>query len=603
MTPNSQLGGVVHTYRGYDPKNFPSPTAPPPDIAGAAMEHMLAYGSLRNLTDEELANAVKIDPSQIAGLGPSLDALLAMLMERKQKILSTYETDGVREKAGRQYRDTAKTVEPPPPLRKEFETLIEEEQLRDFERFWYRLNDDTGPFARRLMSLMKSLGEKYQVEELAAKYTFTGRESMTVPQAIEIKEELEAIDRLIEQIREAMKTARIGIIDLDELAQFAPTQDIENLGELSEKIAEFIRQQAEMQGLEMTDKGYQLTPEAVRLFQGKLLSEIFSDLAASRSGRHQGPIVGEGVVEMQRTREYEFGDAVSSMDIPGSFVNAMLREETKRRRDEETKSGSEETERRRGGETQSEPGSGHSVSPSLRLSVSLHSDDILIHDTRNNPKCATCVLMDMSGSMRYDGQYINVKRMALGLDGLIKREYPGDFLRFVEIFSLAKARDASEIAGLLPRPVTIHQPVVRLRADMSRADASELAVPPHFTNIQRGLQLARQFLGSQDTPNRQIVLITDGLPTAHFEEQYLYLMYPPDPLTERATMREAMACRKENITINIFLLPSWSQSSEDVQFAHRMAESTRGRVFFTGGRDLDRFVLWDYVNQRRKIFA
>src|SRR5262245_54960685 len=93
------LGGVVHTYLGYDPKSFPSPTAPPPDIAGAAMEHMLAYGSLRNLTDEELANAVRIDPSQIAGLGPSLDALLALLMERKEKILSTYETDSVREKA------------------------------------------------------------------------------------------------------------------------------------------------------------------------------------------------------------------------------------------------------------------------------------------------------------------------------------------------------------------------------------------------------------------------------------------------------------------------------------------------------------------------
>jgi uncharacterized protein with von Willebrand factor type A (vWA) domain len=64
-----------------------------------------------------------------------------------------------------------------------------------------------------------------------------------------------------------------------------------------------------------------------------------------------------------------------------------------------------------------------------------------------------------------------------------------------------------------------------------------------------------------------------------------------------------MACAKENITINIFLLPSWSQTSEDIQFAHRIAESTRGRVFFTGGKDLDRFVLWDYVSQRRKIIG
>ena len=104
--------------------------------------------------------------------------------------------------------------------------------------------------------------------------------------------------------------------------------------------------------------------------------------------------------------------------------------------------------------------------------------------------------MDMSGSMRYEGQYINVKRMALGLDALIKREYPGDYLKFIEIYSLAKLRSVSEIAALLPRPVSIHQPVVRLRADMSRPDASESAIPQHFTNIQRGLQLSRQLLGA-----------------------------------------------------------------------------------------------------------
>ena len=99
-------------------------------------------------------------------------------------------------------------------------------------------------------------------------------------------------------------------------------------------------------------------------------------------------------------------------------------------------------------------------------------------------------------------------------------------------------------------------------------------MPPHFTNIQHGLQLARQFLAAQDTPNRQMILITDGLPTAHFEGKYLYLLYPPDPRTEEATLREGQLCQREGITINIFLLPSWSQSSEDVQFAYRLAEST-----------------------------
>jgi uncharacterized protein with von Willebrand factor type A (vWA) domain len=108
-------------------------------------------------------------------------------------------------------------------------------------------------------------------------------------------------------------------------------------------------------------------------------------------------------------------------------------------------------------------------------------------------------------------------------------------------------------------------------------------------------------LASQDTPNRQIVLITDGLPTAHFEGQMLYLLYPPDPRTEAATLREGQACQREGITINLFLLPSWSQTEEDVRFAFRLAESTAGRVFFTAGRDLDRYVVWDYLSRRREL--
>ena len=128
-------------------------------------------------------------------------------------------------------------------------------------------------------------------------------------------------------------------------------------------------------------------------------------------------------------------------------------------------------------------------------------------------------------------------------------------------------------------------------------------LPQHFTNIQHGLQLARQMLSAQDTPNRRVILITDGLPTAHFEGKYLYLLYPPDPRTEESTMREGRLCRREGIAINIFLLPTWMQSSEDVHFAYRLAELTSGKVFFTAGRDLERYVVWDYLNRRREIVA
>ena len=110
------------------------------------------------------------------------------------------------------------------------------------------------------------------------------------------------------------------------------------------------------------------------------------------------------------------------------------------------------------------------------------------------------------------------------------------------MYTFAKPRHVSEVAALMPKPVTIYDSVVRLKADMSDPNISEMQIPPHFTNIQHGLQLARKFLSAQDTPNRQVMLITDGLPTAHFEGERLFLLYPPDPRTENATLREAQLC-------------------------------------------------------------
>jgi uncharacterized protein with von Willebrand factor type A (vWA) domain len=561
-----RLGGIIHTYQKYDPKNIPSPTQPLPDMVSGAMEYMLTYGSMRELTEEEMARAIHLDPSQIAGLGPSLEALMEMLRQRKQKILETYESRRVKAEAMQQFRQLSAQMKPPERLARSFRQAVDEEQLYDLERLWYRVDDERCTFSRQLVQLMDRLGNKYQIDELASKYEFTGRTAMTIPKALAIKEELEEIDRLLKQLEEAAKTAQIGAIDMEALAEFAEPGDIEQLNNLARQIEQYLRDLAEGQGLEKTAQGYRLTPKAYRLFQGRLLERIFSNLEASRTGRHQGPVVGEGAVEMQQTKTYEFGDSLANMDIPGSLINALIREG---------------------------PG----------LPVRMRPDDIEIYRTRNTPKCATAVLLDMSGSMRYDGLYVNVKRMGLALEGLIRREYPGDWLQFIEVATFAKPRQPGEIVTLLPKPVTLFDPVVRICADMSDEHVSEMQIPGHFTNIQHGLQLARQLLSTQDTPNRQVILITDGLPTAHFEGHNLYLLYPPDARTEEATMREGRLCQREGITINIFLLQSWWQSSEDVQFAHRLSESTSGRVFFTAGKDLDRYVVWDYVKRRREILA
>ncbi len=477
MPNRDTLGGIVHSYQRYDPARIPPPRPPQVDLVTPAMEHMLEFGDIDELTEEQLAEAVMLDPEQIKGLGPSLARMIEELEARKRKILERYEADSVRKKARKAFHAAAQQVQPPAKHRDAFQRAVREEQIRQIERLWYAQDDDQSRFGMQLVGLIDRLGEAYQVDELSAKWTFTGREKLSVPEALEVKEELETIDELLRQLEEAKKNARVGLIDMEALGQFLEQGQLDELDMLRRQVQELVEQAAAQQGLERTKRGYELTPKALRTFQGKLLEQIFSALDPSRTGRHQGAIVGDGAVELVPTRPYEFGDSVAHMDIPGSLVNAMLRQA-------------------------GEP----AVSGGLRLTAR----DIEVHRTRNSPKCATTVVLDMSGSMRYGGLHVSVKRMALALQGLVQKEYPGDFLQFIEMYSVAKPRPAGEIVKLMPKPVTIFDSVVRLRADMSDPQIAETDIPPHFTNIQHSLQLSRQHLARQDTPNKQVIIITDA---------------------------------------------------------------------------------------------
>ena len=572
MPTRDTLGGIVHTYQRYDPARIPPPRPQAVDLVTPAMEHLLEFGDASELTAEQLADAIVLDPEQVRGLGQSLDSIRRRLEEARRRILETYETDAVRAKARRRFRDLAQRARPPAAHRDGFAKAVREEQLRQLERLWYAQDDDQSPFASQLAGLVDALGEVYLVDELASRWTFTGRTKLAVPEALEVKEQLEEIEDLLRQVEEARANARVALLDMDALGRYLEDGERDELDLLRRQLREAIERLAAEQGLEKTKRGFELTPQALRLFQGRLLERIFADLDPSRTGRHQGDVQGDGAVETVPTRPYEFGDSVAHMDIPGSIVNAILRQAG---------------------------AAGWAAGDRVRL----EQRDIEVHRTRNTPKCATTVVLDMSGSMRYGGLHVSVKRMALALQGLVLREYPGDFLQFIEMASFAKPRQPGEIVSLMPKQVTIFDSVVRLRADMADPAISEADVPPHFTNIQHALSLSRQHLARQDTPNRQVIVITDGLPTAHFEGSQLYLLYPPHRRTEEATLREAEACRREGIIVNVFLLAGWSQTRDDIQFAYRLAEAARGRVFFTAGRDLERFVVWDYHARRRSILG
>jgi uncharacterized protein with von Willebrand factor type A (vWA) domain len=564
--------GVVHAYQQYDPKAFPSPTAPVGngDASAAIMDHLLAYGDLDELTEEQLANAIRLDPSMFPSLGPSLASLKRILLERRAKILSTFTLDQTLMEADKAWDKAAKRANPPAKmsdkLRKAFDRAVQNRALDEIADVYDRLGDDQSSFAQDLMRLLSAGANQTQVEQLADAYTFTGKQDATIDEALEIKQELEQIEELLKQLEEAQKNAQIAIIDMEAMSEYAEPGEMENLNKIGEQIREYLRQQMEQAGLEKTKDGFKLNAPGLRNLQKALLAEIFSDLQAARTGRHNVGLAGDGPIETERTRPYEFGDQASSMDVVQTLVNRSIRKQ--------------------GGSA-----------------AEFDSGDIAIRQTRNNPKCATSVIMDMSGSMRYSGQYVQVKRMALALDGLIRSEYPGDHLSFFEMYSLAKMVPSAEIPALLPKPVSIHSPRVRLKADMSDPQVTEFQLPQHFTNIQHALELSRRMLSGQNTPNKQIILITDGLPTAHFEGKDLYFLYPPDPRTEEATLRQAAACAREGITINIFLLSSWNQSSEDIAFAQTLAEQTKGRVAFIAGSGLDRAVVWDYVKGRRRMIG
>ncbi len=564
-----RLGGIIHTYLGYDPAEFPSPTAPGGaggDAASAFLDHMLMYGGRRKFTERELAEAIRIDPSQIRGLGPSLEAIRAMLEERKRRILSTYEIGSAQQAAQRAYADEASQVagrtDLPPKSADAVTRALSEAQLADLERLHRRIPGGTG-LSRALMRAIARLRDAYTVDGISSRYAFTGREPMDVPKAIAVGEELARIDELLRQIEEALKNAKPAVIDMDMLSEFATPESMDELRDVQRRVNELLRKMADEAGLERSPDGYRASPSALRAYQKRLLAVIFSDLADGRRGRHDHVHSPDGAIELPSTRPYSFGDSPAHIDVPQSMLNAVART------------------------GQARPA----------------AEDLEVHRTRRSPKCATALILDMSGSMRYGGQYIACKKMALALDALIRSEYPGDILHVIEMYTLARMRRPGEIIELMPKPVSIGDPVVRLRADMSDPNVTEMDLPLHFTNIQRALAMARQSLGASDAGTRQVVLLTDGLPTAHFEGSQLLMLYPPDPRTERETMREAMRCAQQGIVINIVLLPSWSQSEEDVRFAQRLAEATGGRVMFVGGEELDRLVVWDYLSMRRSVIG
>ncbi|HVM41666.1 MAG TPA: hypothetical protein VM618_12905 [Acidimicrobiia bacterium] len=306
----------------------------------------------------------------------------------------------------------------------------------------------------------------------------------------------------------------------------------EDAGRSLERLAELARMLEEAGLIEQREGRYELTPRGMRRIGQKALGDLFEHLAKDRIGRHETVRSGAGNESDYETKPYEFGDPFR-LDVQGTVRNAL----------------------RRAG-----PGTPVRLSP----------DDFEVERTELLTRAATVLMVDLSLSMPMRDNFLAAKKVAMALHALISSRFPRDYLGIVGF---------SEVAREL-RP----QDIPEVSWDFV-----------YGTNMQHGFLLARRMLARQ-SGTKQIIMVTDGEPTAHIENGEPFFAYPPVPRTIEETLKEVMRCTKEGIRINTFMLDASYHLKE---FVERMTRMNRGRAFFTTPETLGDYVLVDFLEQRR----
>ncbi|HEY7464822.1 MAG TPA: VWA domain-containing protein [Candidatus Limnocylindria bacterium] len=281
-----------------------------------------------------------------------------------------------------------------------------------------------------------------------------------------------------------------------------------------------------------------LTPRAARRLGMRALTEIFSRLRRESLGGHPLPSAGGGGELTDDTKAYEHGDPFV-VDLHRTLFNAMAR----------------------GG-----PGT------PLRLAP----DDFEVHRSEETTVSSTVLLLDMSRSMLLRGCSTAAKRVAMALHTLIHTRYPRDRLYVVGFAYYARQIKPEAIATLSPYEFE------------------------YGTNLQHALMIARQLLGRRSGGNKEVVVITDGEPTAHIANGQVEFAYPPTIHTMQSTLREVGRATKEGIVINTFMLERSRYLSE---FVDLMSRINRGRAFYVEPEHLGEYVLVDYVSKKTKRVA
>jgi uncharacterized protein with von Willebrand factor type A (vWA) domain len=373
---------------------------------------------------------------------------------------------------------------------------------------------------------------------LGDRVPFGGDEPLGLEGALAQIARLQALDRLEAALSDVDGPADLATVDRDEVRDLLgddAARDLESLDDLARRLEEAGYLTRDGERLE-------LTPRGSRRIGQKVLDDLFARLQRDAFGGHRVERSGRGGERDELTKPYEFGDPFH-LDLRGTLFNALGREEN---------------------------------APAARAGdrrVRLAASDFEVHRTEQLTRTSTVLLVDMSRSMLLRGCFLAAKKVAIALDTLIRTQYPRDHLSVIGFAYYAREIRPGALAEL-----TWHS-------------------NEYGTNLQHGLLLARRILEKNPAVNKEIVVITDGEPTAHFEDGQVEFNYPPTRRTIEETLREVRRCTKEGITINTFML---ERSRALAEFVAHMTRLNRGRAFYATPEHLGEYVLVDFVSRRTK---
>jgi Ca-activated chloride channel family protein len=340
------------------------------------------------------------------------------------------------------------------------------------------------------------------------------------------------------------------------------------LNDSNNEASEMLQQLLDEGMLDKDGKGKpRLTPKAIGRMQRKALMEVFANLRQGSREGHEKITPGSRGERIEGTKPYEYGDPVSELDLHQTLHNAMARNAR---------------DKGQGGEGQGK--------------IKFVERDFELHLHEGMTSCSTVVLLDMSGSMMRYGRFLSAKKVAMAMQALVRQRFPQDSIDFVGFYSGASRISEYQLPLAMPKPVTIYDYQVRLRVPLDQLDKA----PQHFTNLHMGLQLARRILKKRASENKQIFIITDGQPTAHIEGDFCYLLYPPDPRSTVATLKEAMLATREGCRLSTFALIEDYWGMDWVGFVDQLTRLTKGVAFYTSSGELANCIMESYLSGRKK---